>query len=103
MARFLEINGINPKLKQSELAKELGCSSSTLQRYRQNLEMLSSYRIPLFSNERNQEISNRKHHFERPQMTSKDFKRPKMILKFNPLKVKTISERVEILKFTINV
>ena len=30
MARFMEIKGINPKLKQKELAKELGYSSFTL-------------------------------------------------------------------------
>ena len=30
MARFMEIKSINPKLKQSEIAKELGYSSSTL-------------------------------------------------------------------------
>ena len=43
MARFLEIKSVNPKLKQSEIAKELGCSSSTLQRYRQDINMLSRY------------------------------------------------------------
>ena len=32
MARFMEIKFINPKLKQKEIAKELGFSSSTLQR-----------------------------------------------------------------------
>ena len=30
MARFMEIKSINPKLKESEIAKELGYSSSTL-------------------------------------------------------------------------
>ena len=32
MARFMEINSINSKVKQSEVAGELGCSSSTLKR-----------------------------------------------------------------------
>ena len=34
MAKFIEIKSINPKLKQSEIVKELKISSSTLQRYR---------------------------------------------------------------------
>ena len=41
MARFMEIKLINTKLKQSEIAKELGCSCSTLQRYRQDIKKLS--------------------------------------------------------------
>ena len=40
-ARFMEMKSINPKLKQSEIAKEIGCSSSILQRYRQAINMLS--------------------------------------------------------------
>ena len=32
MARFMEIKSINAKLRQDQIAKELGCSSSTLQR-----------------------------------------------------------------------
>ena len=32
MARFMEHKSTNPKLKQSEIAKELGCSRNTLQR-----------------------------------------------------------------------
>ena len=32
MARFLEIISVNPKIRQDKLAKEFGCSSSTLQR-----------------------------------------------------------------------
>ena len=31
MTRFMEIYSVNPKLKQSEITKELGCSSSVLQ------------------------------------------------------------------------
>ena len=36
MAKFMEIKSVNPKLKQSEIARELKISSSTLQRYRRN-------------------------------------------------------------------
>ena len=73
-AMFMEIKSINPKLKQSERTKELGCSSSTFQLYRQDTNMLSHYRIPPNSNKRKDKISNREHDPERPQMTSKDLK-----------------------------
>ena len=35
----------NPKMKQSEIANQLGYSSSTLQRYRNDINMLSLHRI----------------------------------------------------------
>ena len=35
----------NPKMKQSEIENQLGYYSSTLQRYRNDLNMLSPYRI----------------------------------------------------------
>ena len=41
MATLTVVKTINPKLKQSEIAKELGFSSSTLQRCRNDLNMLS--------------------------------------------------------------
>ena len=44
MARFMEIKAVNPKLKQSEITKKLGCSSSTLKRYRNEINILSPYR-----------------------------------------------------------
>ena len=53
MAKFVEIKSINPKLKQSEIAKELKISSSTIQ-YRRGINMLkfgiNKYRIPPSSN-----------------------------------------------------
>ena len=42
----MEIKSINQKLKQSEEARETKISSSTLQRYRRELNMLSPYKIP---------------------------------------------------------
>ena len=45
MAKFMEIKSINPKLKQSEIAKELEISTSTIQRYRREINMLSPYRV----------------------------------------------------------
>ena len=50
MANFIEIKSINPKSKQSEIAKELKITTSTLQRYRREGNMLSPYRIPPTSN-----------------------------------------------------
>ena len=41
MPRFKEIKSMNPGLRQDQIAKEIGCSSSTLQRYRQDIKMLS--------------------------------------------------------------
>ena len=45
MADFMRINCENPKLKQSEIANQLGYSTSTLQRYRNDKNVLSRYRI----------------------------------------------------------
>ena len=72
MAKFMEIKSINRKLKQSQRAKDLGCSSSTLEQYRQDKKMLSPYRIPPIGHKRKQKISNREYHLERPQKTSID-------------------------------
>ena len=49
-AKFMEIKSINPRLQQSEIARELKISFSTLQRYGRELTMLSPYRTPLSSN-----------------------------------------------------
>ena len=35
----------NPRMKQSEIANQIGLSTSTLQRYRNDINMLSPYRI----------------------------------------------------------
>ena len=45
MADFLRVKYENPRMKQSEIANQLGMSSSTVQRYRNDINMLSSYRI----------------------------------------------------------
>ena len=42
---FMYIKYQNPRMKQSELANQLNLSSSTLQRYRNDINMLSRYRI----------------------------------------------------------
>ena len=45
MADFMRVKYENPKMKQSEIANQLGMSSSTLRRYRNDINMLSPYRI----------------------------------------------------------
>ena len=83
MADFLRVKYENPKMKQSEIANQLGMSSSTLQRYRNDINMLSTYRIyPNNTNKRskmvkNTDFENNSHYGaddKRPQMTSKDIK-----------------------------
>ena len=43
IAKFLEPKSNNPRLKQSERAKELAISTSTLQRYRRETNMHSPH------------------------------------------------------------
>ena len=83
MADFMQIKYKNPKMKQSEIANQLGYSFLTLQRYRNDKNMLSPYRIqPNNTNERSKKASNtnfnNNSHLEpavkRPQMTSNELK-----------------------------
>ena len=50
MAKFVEVKSNNPKLKHSEKIEELEISSSTIQRYRREINMLSPHSIPPSSN-----------------------------------------------------
>ena len=70
-------------MKQSEIANQLGMSSSTLQKYRNDINMLSPYRYnPNNTNKRtkkvkNTDFDNNPHHetdVKRPQMISNDLK-----------------------------
>ena len=83
MADFMRVKYENPKLKQSEIAYQLGLSSSTLQRYRNDINMLSPYRIqPNHSTKPMKKAKNtnfdynshQDHNLERHQMTSNDLK-----------------------------
>ena len=70
----------NPKLKQSEIANQLGYSSSSLQRYRKYLNMLSSHRIQSNSiKKRTKKASNT--NFNNDSHREPDVKRPQMTLK----------------------
>ena len=45
MADFMRLKNEIPKMRQSEKANQLGNSTSTLQRYTNDVKMLSPYRI----------------------------------------------------------
>ena len=75
------IESVNPRLEQNQIAKELGYSSSTSKRYRNNKSMLSSYRISPKSRKRRQKTSNED--LNTPKMTSDDLKNLNWIQK-NP-------------------
>ena len=76
MADFMKVKYENPRMKQSEIANQLGMSSSTLQRYRNDINMLSPYRI----NPNNTKKRSKKSKIDdnsdlkRPQLTSNDVK-----------------------------
>ena len=76
MNDFMYMKYQNPKLKQSELANNLNMSSSTIQRYRNDINMLSPYRI----NPNNTKKRTKKPKIDdiadlkRPQLTSNDVK-----------------------------
>ena len=84
MSKFMCIKFENPKMKQSEIANQLGYSTSTLQRFRNDINILSPYRIhPNNTNKQRKKTSNtnsnnnlhRDPDLKRPQMTSNDLKR----------------------------
>ena len=45
MAKFMQNKFEKPKMKQSEMADQLGYASSTIQRYRNDINMLPPFRI----------------------------------------------------------
>ena len=74
MADFMKVKYENPRMKQSEIANQLGMSSSTIQRYRNDINMLSPYRIsPTNSKKRSKKAKiDDNSDLKRPQMTSID-------------------------------
>ena len=76
MNDFMYMKYQNPKLKQSELANNLNMSSSTIQRYRNDINMLSPYRIsPNNVKKRTKKAKiDDIGDLKRPQMTSNDSK-----------------------------
>ena len=76
MADFMRVKYENPRMKQSEIANQLGMSSSTVQRYRNDINMLSPYRInPNNTKKRSKKAKiDDNSDLKRPQMTSNDLK-----------------------------
>ena len=76
MNDFMHVKYQNPKMKQSDIANHFNMSSSTLQRYRNDINMFSPYRI----SPNNVKIRSKKTKIDdigdlkRPQMTSNDLK-----------------------------
>ena len=101
MNDFMHIKYQNPRTKQSDIADHLNMSSSTLQRYRNDINMLSPYRISPNNVKKRpkkakiDDIGDLK----RPQMTSNDIKTTSnetVKNKKNKLKGGSIQENIEI-------
>ena len=108
MADFMRMKYENPKLKQSEIANQLGVSSSTLKRYRNDIDMVSPYRIhPNNTNKRvkkvkNTNFDNNSHHECDPKRAQMNLNDLKMISnetvkhKKNKLKGGSVQDNIEI-------
>ena len=108
MADFMRMNFENPRLKQSEKVNHLSYSSSTLQRYRKDVNMFSPYRVqPNNTNKRTKkgkntnfdEITSPNNDHKRPQMTSNGLERPELTSKTknkNVLKGGSVQDNIEI-------
>ena len=101
MADFMRVKYENSKMKQSEIANQLGMSSSTVQRYRNDINMLSPYRInPNDTKKRSKKAKiDDNGDLKRPQMTSNDSKttlNETVKIKKNKLKGGAIQENNEI-------
>ena len=83
MADFMNLKYENSKMKKFEIANQLGKSSSTLQGYRNDINLLSPYRInPNNANKRTKKTSNTNYDInshpdsdvKRPRLSSNNFK-----------------------------
>ena len=83
MADFIKLKHENPNMRQSEKSNQLSLPSSTLQRYRNDINMLSPYRIntininKLTKKASNTKFNNNSHcepDVKIPRMTSSDLK-----------------------------
>ena len=96
MSKFMCIKFENPKTKQSEIANQLGYSMSSIQRFRNDINMLSLYRIQTNNtNKRTKKPSNtifdnnshREHDLKKPQSISESAPEVKSVKSKNKLKV----------------
>ena len=112
-ADFMRLKYENPGMKHSQIANQKILSTSTLQRYRNDTNMLSPYRInPINTNKQTKKTSKNncdnnsqsEHDPKKPQMTSNDLKRhqstsnaiSKKVKTKNNLKCGLVQENVEI-------
>ena len=101
MNDFMHIKYQNPKMQQSEIANHLNMSSSTLERYRNDINMLSPYRISpnnVKKRSKKAEIDDIGD-LKRPQMTSNNLESTSnrtVKNKKNKLKGGSIQENIEI-------
>ena len=92
---FMYIKYQNPKMQQSQIAHQLSLSSPTIQRYRNDIKMLSPYRNqPNNTNKRtkkvkNTDFNNNSDYEADVKMTSNDLKRRQSTSKENSKKTKT--------------
>ena len=98
MADFMRVKNENPRMKLSQLANQLGMSSSTIQRYRNDINMLSPYTInPNNTKKRSKKALNTyfnddSHHevdVKRAQMSPNVVERPQSTSNENSKKAKT--------------
>ena len=73
MNDFMNIKYQNPKMTQSEISSQLNMSSSTIKRYRNDINMLSPYRISPNNTKKRPKKAKIDNNDEpkRPQMTSR--------------------------------
>ena len=76
MNDFMNIKYQNPKMTQSEISSQLNMSSSTIKRYRNDINMLSPYRInPNNTKKRSKKAKiDDNSDLKRPQLTPNDLK-----------------------------
>ena len=108
MNDFMNIKYQNPKMKQSEIANQLNMSTSTIQRQRNDVNMLSTYRInPNNVKKRpkkakideNNDIKRGSDDLKRPQTTSIDKKtKSKNVLKGGSVQEENIEITNKIIK-----
>ena len=100
MNDFMNIKYQNPKMTQSDISSQLNMSSSTIKRYRNDINMLSPYRISpnnVKKRSKKAKIDNNDD-LKRPQLTSNDLKtssndkktRSKNVLKAGSVQEETI-------------
>ena len=77
MNDFMNIKYQNPKMTQSEISSQLNMSPSTIQRYRNDINMISPYRINSNNVKKQQKKTkiNNYGDLKRPQLTSNDLKK----------------------------